>query len=143
METSGQAERRKHKRFQVEDIAFAVLRGQVELLGQIIDISRGGLAFHYIVSGRNVKSSSELDILLAYYGLYMEKIQFKTISDFQIPNKSPFSPIIMRRHGVKFGKLTPNQSSMLEDFIREYTIDRWDANQFVEPESSMASFNNL
>lgn len=143
METSGQAERRKHKRFQVEDIAFAVLRGQVELLGQIIDISRGGLAFHYIVSGRNVKSSSELDILLAYYGLYMEKIQFKTISDFQIPNKSPFSPIIMRRHGVKFGELMPNQASRLEDFIREYTIERWDANQFVDSESNMANVNNL
>ena len=143
MDSNGQVERRKHKRFQVQDIAFAVLRGQVEQLGQIIDISKGGLAFHYIVSGRNVRSSSGLDILLAYYGLYMEKIQFKTISDFQIPNKSPFSPIIMRRHGVKFEELTPNQASMLEDFIREYTIDRWDTNHFVDSESKIASVNNL
>jgi hypothetical protein len=143
MNSNVQVERRKHKRFQVQDIAFAVLRGQADQLGQIIDISRGGLAFHFIASGKNVKSSFEMDILLAYYGLYMEKIKFKTISDFQIPNKSPFSPIIMRRHGVKFGELAPNQVSMLEDFIREYTIDRWDANHFVDSESKMASVNNL
>ena len=143
MDSNGQIERRKHKRFQVQDIAFAVLRGQAELLGQIIDISKGGLAFHYIVSDKNVKNSFELDILLAYYGLYMEKIKFKTISDFQIPNKSPFSPIIMRRHGIKFGELAPNQVSMLEDFIREYTIDHWDANQFVNAEPKMAGVNHL
>jgi hypothetical protein len=127
----------------VEDIAFAVLRGHVEQLGQIIDISRGGLAFHYIVSGRDDKSSSELDILLAYYGLYMQRIQFKTVSDFQIPNKSPFSPIIMRRHGVQFGELTPHQASKLDNFIRQYTAERWDVNQFAESESNMARVNNL
>ena len=143
MDSNGKVERRKHKRFQVQDIAFAVLRGQADQLGQIIDISRGGLAFHYIVSGKNVKRSFELDILLAYYGLYMEKIKFKTISDFQIPNKSPFSPIIMRRHSVKFGELAPNQVSMLEEFIREYTVDRWDANHFVDSELNVASVNNL
>lgn len=112
MDSRGRIERRKHRRFQVQSIAFAVLRDQGRQLGQIVDISMGGLAFNYIAVGGNADRAFELDILLAYKGLYMKKVQFMTISDFQIANKSPFSPITMRRHGVKFGELMPKQRSI-------------------------------
>lgn len=58
-------ERRKHKRFHVQDGAFAVLRPHyAELLGQIIDISRGGVSFRYIASEELSNGSFKLDILL-------------------------------------------------------------------------------
>ena len=44
-------ERRKHKRFQVQDSVFVVLRApwpRSAKVGQIIDMSRHGLAFRYI-----------------------------------------------------------------------------------------------
>ena len=142
MDSRGRIERRKHRRLQVQDIAFAVLRDQGRQLGQIMDISMGGLAFNYIAGGGNADSAFELDILLAYKGLYMKKIQFKTISDFQIANKSPFSPITMRRHGVKFGKLTPKQTSMLKNFMQEHTIDNLDANPMMGLEENMGEASN-
>ena len=128
MDGTERAERRKHRRFQVQDIAFAVLRNQGMALGQITDISLGGLAFHYIATKENDNGASELDILLAYNGLYMEKIRFKTISDFQIANRSPFTPIIMKRCGIKFVEIAGEQTSMLENFIRHHTTDSCDAN---------------
>jgi hypothetical protein len=142
MDSRGRIERRKHRRLQVQDIAFAVLRDQGRQLGQIMDISMGGLAFNYIAGGGNADSAFELDILLAYKGLYMKKIQFKTISDFQIANKSPFSPMTMRRHGVKFRKLTPKQTSMLKNFIQEHTVDNLDANPMMGLEENMGEASN-
>jgi hypothetical protein len=142
MESRGQIERRKHRRLQVQDIAFAVLRDQGRQLGQIMDISMGGLAFNYIAGGGNADSAFELDILLAYKGLYMKKIQFKTISDFQIANKSPFTPITMRRRGIKFGELTPKQTSMLKNFIQEHTVNNMDANSMMGLEENMGEVSN-
>ena len=68
----GVVERRQHKRFQVHDGAFAVLRprsdilGQVtDIVGQIVDISQGGLMFRYITSENLSHEPFELDIVLA------------------------------------------------------------------------------
>jgi hypothetical protein len=141
MESRGQIERRKHRRVQVKDIAFAVLRDPDRQLGQIMDISMGGLAYNYIVGSGNVDSALELDILLAYKGLYMEKIQFETISDFQIANKSPFTPITMRRRGIKFGELTSKQTSMLQNFIKERKINRVSAKPMIGLEENMGEIN--
>ncbi len=144
MDSRGRIERRKHRRFQVQSIAFAVLRDQGRQLGQIVDISMGGLAFNYIAVGGNADRAFELDILLAYKGLYMKKVQFMTISDFQIANKSPFSPITLRRHGVKFGELMPKQRSMFKNFLKEYTIykDNLDTNPMMRLEENMGGVSN-
>jgi len=141
MESRGQIERRKHRRVQVQDIAFAVLRDPDRQLGQIMDISMGGLAYNYIAGSGNVDSALELDILLAYKGLYMEKIQFEPVSDFQIANKSPFTPITMRRRGIKFGELTPKQISMLKNFIQGRIMNGVNANPMIGIEDNMGEVN--
>jgi len=143
MERRGQIERRKHRRVNVQDIAFAVLRDPDRQLGQIMNISMGGLAYNYIVGSGSVDSALELDILLAYKGLYMEKIHFEPVSDFQIANKSPFTPITMRRRGIKFGELTPKQTSMLQNFIQERTINRVNANPTIGSEDNVGEINQL
>ena len=129
MDSKAQAERRKHRRFRMQDIAFAVLRDHVSKVGQIMDISMSGLSFQYIVNGGSLEASFELDILLANHGLCIEKVRFKKVSDFQIPNKSPFSPLLMRRCGVRFEELTLEQRSQLEDIIRKHALNDSDLSQ--------------
>jgi hypothetical protein len=116
------AERREHKRFEVQEGAFASLRGPVSKLGQITDISKGGLAFRYIDTGVSPDSSFELDISLSDNGFHLEKVSCKSISDSEITNKFHFSSITMRRLGVRFEELTHNQASQLEYFIQAHTI---------------------
>ena len=119
-----QVDRRRHKRFQVRETAFVVLRAPFSTnVGQITDISIDGLAFRYIDGVKRTNSYSELDILLSNRSFYLDKIPFKTISDCKAPNKVPFSSIEMRRSGVQFGKLTPNQISQLKYFIWNHTTD--------------------
>lgn len=119
-------ERRKHKRFQVQNGAFAVFTAfswphSTQKLGQIIDIGMGGLAFSYIASEEPSNGSLELSIFLAENRFHLRNIPFETISDVET-NEVPFSSITMKRSGVQFGELTPNQISQLKYFISNHTI---------------------
>jgi len=118
-------ERRKHKRFHVQDGAFAVLTAfswphSTQKLGQITDIGMGGLAFSYIASEVLSNGSAQLSIFLAENWIYLRKIPFETIWDVET-KKVPFSSITMKQSGVQFGELTPNQISQLKYFIRNHT----------------------
>lgn len=116
-------ERRKHRRFQVKDGALVALRLHVsKLVGQIVDISKGGLAFRYIDTGDRPRGSFQLDILLEKSGFLLEKVPAKTISDSEMPDESSYSSTTTRRQGVQFGELTINQKSQLEYFIRNHTV---------------------
>ncbi len=115
-------ERRKHKRFQVQDGTFAVLTPHFDNWGQIIDISRGGLAFRYTGNELPPDVSSNLGISLANIGFYLGRVPFKAISDFEIANEVAYSFTTTRRCGVEFGELTLNQISQLEYFIGNHTI---------------------
>jgi len=120
-------ERRKHKRFKVQDRAFVVLgappRPHSTKAGQIIDISMGGLAFSYIADDDRSNASSELGIFLADNSFHLRHIPFETISDLKT-NRVPFSSITIRRSGVQFGELTHDQISQLEYFIQNHTISK-------------------
>ena len=121
-------ERRKHKRFQASDDAFAVLRphfnilGQnIDILGQIIDIGWGGLALRYIASEKRSHESFELDIVLAADGFRLNKVPFQAISDFEIANKISLDSAAMRRRGVRFGRVSHDQEAQLGYLIRNHT----------------------
>ena len=115
-------ERREHKRFQAEEGAFVVIRPQFTKLGQIIDISRGGLAFRYTLTGGEMSGSVELDIFLAGDGFYLERVPFKTVSDLKMPKKLSPRSSTTRRCGVQFGDLTHFHISQLEHFIKDHTL---------------------
>jgi len=114
-------ERRRLKRFKVKDGAFAALMPESNKLGQILDLGKGGLSFLYIDTGEATEGSTELDIYVAGKEFYLSNIPVKVVSDIRIPNKIPINPIVMRRHGVQFGELTPEQTFSLNSFMRQYT----------------------
>jgi len=117
------AEKRKFNRFKVKDVSFALLKSaSYEELGEIIDISKGGLAVQCLVGKQRIKESVELDIILAGNGFNIKQMPCKTISDFEITNKIYFSSLKMRRHSIKFGELDNHQISELDYFIRQHTI---------------------
>ena len=117
-----EVENRKFKRFKVKDLSFALLKSDsYEELGEIIDISKGGLAFQYLVGENQIKEAVELDIILAHNGFHLKKLPCKTISDFEIINEIYFSSLKMRRHSIKFGELDNNQISELDYFIKQHT----------------------
>lgn len=114
-------ERRQHKRFQVQDGAFAVLGPYATGIGPIIDVSMGGLKFSYVVGEEPLNGSFELGILLAEHSFYLTKIPFKTIWDEEVKDV-PLGSLRMRRCGIRLGQLTDQQISQLEYFIQNHTV---------------------
>ena len=114
-------ERRRYKRFKVQEGASVVFRAHSIELGQIIDVSRNGLAFRYVSSQQPSSGLFELVILSSDGGFYLDEIPFKIVSDFET-NDDPISFSITRRCGVQFEKLRRKQVSRLEYFIQNHTI---------------------
>ena len=117
----GMVERRKHKRYQAQDGAIAAFRNHAIKVGQIMDISLGGLSFQYIDEGEQPKKSFDLDIFLTENVFRIESVPAQTISDFEIVSEVPYSSVKIRRHGAEFGELTQKQVSQLHYFFQNHT----------------------
>ena len=114
-------ERRKHKRFQVEDFTFIKVKSESdEDVGQLLDISKAGLSWRYFVNAEKPKSFYKLDIFLSGGNFVIAGIPFRTISNTELPDGLQFSPTIFRRSSVQFGHLTPNQISKLDYFFSQH-----------------------
>ena len=121
-------DRRQHERFQVREGAFVVLRprspvlGQdIDIVGQIVDISKSGLVLRYVSSQERSYESFELDIVLAGNGFRLNGVPVKTILDCQMADGAASNSTTVRRRGVQFGTLTEQQLTQLERFIRDHT----------------------
>jgi hypothetical protein len=118
-------ERRKNERFKINDVAFAVLKSETdEELGQIVNISRGGLAFEYFVGSKQMKDAKLLDIMLIKNEFYIHQIPVRTISDFNISNELPFSTIAKRQQGVCFEALNEEQEKQVGYLLQFHTERR-------------------
>ena len=115
-------ERRSHERFPVKQGVYALLKNSASKLGQIENISKGGLAFMYINGGEKIHGSLLLDIFLSGHGFYLKDIPCNKISDVQVESKSPFSDFKMRHLGVQFSQLNPDQSNRLDMLILNHAV---------------------
>ncbi len=97
--------KRSHERFDVKDRTLAILGFSIPF--HIIEISKKGLAFRYVGTGKWFDDPLQLDISFERYSL--KKIKVQTVSDLQI--ESDLIP--MRRHSVKFIDLTISQVNQL------------------------------
>jgi hypothetical protein len=114
-------ERRKDKRFKLKYPVFAVMYYSPTRIGRITDISRSGLAVRYVKNGESSNELNELGIFKSDFRFYIDNIRAKTISDFEIIDKTFIGSKEMRRCGIQFGDLPKNQISQLEDLIQNFT----------------------
>jgi hypothetical protein len=105
----------------MSEIACAVFRSKRTWVGQINNISLGGLACHYIKRNDPYSDRLEMDILLAGSGFYLKNLAFKPMVDIEIDDVTPFDTIETRKLRVQFHSLTEDQKSQLDDFIRNHT----------------------
>ncbi len=116
-----QVERRKSKRFKAAYGAYAVLGPNTSKLGQIKDISMGGLAFKYLADEARSNAVGKLDIFIRQIGYCVKNIPITTVSDHELAKENVFSTVRLRQQGVQFGELTPDQTSQLSFILKHYT----------------------
>ena len=117
------AERRKHQRFQVENVAVATL-GKSKV-GIITDISKGGLAFRYIGFDQEdegvFKGSQKVSIVHEGTGFSLLDVPCVMIRNYSTLHEYYQSSLNMNRCCLQFDRLTPAQKSLLDNFILHFT----------------------
>jgi hypothetical protein len=114
-------ERRKNRRFKAVEGAYAAVSPNSHKLGQILDISMGGLAFKYIdtSNGESKKEQSpEETIFLSSMGYYVGDLPFQTISDYEVTNAPSFSSMKVRKRHVQFSDLSFKQLFDLDYYLK-------------------------
>jgi hypothetical protein len=99
------AERRKHRRFRVQDGNLAALSPWSCVVGQIVDISSSGLEFRYVASNARSYECAKLKILKTDGSFSCDRIPFKTIWDCSTPREFSLGTLALRHCGVQFGEL--------------------------------------
>jgi hypothetical protein len=118
------AEQRRQKRFRVKQGAFAGLGHQFRPVGQVTDISSGGLSFRYVASRERTNTSSILKIALTTdSSFHFDNVPVKPVWDLAIPSAFSSGSITMRQCGVQFQEMTPDQKFDLGYFIQNHTAD--------------------
>ncbi len=114
-------ERRKNKRYKAVEGAYAAISPNSHKLGQIIDISMGGLAFKYIDTSNDETDSENIPeetIFLSSMGYYVGDLPFKTIADYEVTNAPSFSSMKVRKRHVQFTDLSFKQLFDLDYYLR-------------------------
>ena len=105
----------------VGEIAFALIKSNPLKMGEIIEISRGGLTFSYIDNESGLKALGELDIIFAEKDFHLSRLPFKEVDDADVIDDSPFSALAMKRLTVKFEELSTRQKQKIDHLLSNFT----------------------
>ena len=119
--TEGPVEKRSYHRVQAKDGVYAIINYKPTIFGQMINISKDGMAVRYSSNGRQLNMPSESDVFIIDSNFYIEKIQIKIVSDFEIGDKLPFSSQKNRQRCFQFGKMKSSQHFQLDYLLQNYT----------------------
>jgi len=120
-------ERRKNKRYKAIEGAYAAISPNSQKLGQIIDISMGGICFKYIDTRNDDQNSGtqrEDSIFLSSMGYYVGNLPFKTVADYEIINAPSFSSMRVRKRHIQFNELNFKQLFDLDCYLRNNAIEQ-------------------
>lgn len=120
-------ERRKYHRFIAKNPTFVTLwteqeKDFAEKDGQLLDISKGGIALRCTAKSEQPDDYSQLEVFQPGYDGNIDKIPFKIISNIEIISDSASSDLTLRRYGLQFKELTPRQMDQLDYFLLHHTL---------------------
>ncbi len=93
-----------------------------EKVGEIKDISRGGLAFHYVPSEKlRPQENDKINIIYNGDNFVLKNIQIKTVMDVESENIIFPRAILQRKMSVKFEEMGSKQETELGYFLQNYT----------------------
>jgi len=120
-------ERRKNKRYKAVEGAYAAISPNSQKLGQIIDISMGGLSFKYIDTSGEAKQDASVNeeaVFLSSMGSYVGDLPFKTVADYEVTNAPSFSSMKVRKRHLSFTDLTFKQLFDLDYYLRNNVTEQ-------------------
>jgi len=117
-------DRREQERFKLKPGAVVLLTQDwphSTIVGNILDISKNGVAVQIVDDQTFPESPCELGLACANPPFFLGKVPAKPVSDLTVA-KIPFGSLMPRRLGLRFGPLTHDQTSDIEEYIRDNAL---------------------
>jgi hypothetical protein len=115
-------ERRKNIRFLIQDDVIAVLQNGSMKIGQVKDISIGGLSFDHIYDEDLRQEPFKRDIVLLGNEFCLSKVPCRVVYDIPVPTAAEYQSLIIglntRRCGIQFEALSEDQTAQLDLFLK-------------------------
>lgn len=115
------SERRAHPRYKVKTQAFAALASHC-LIGQIKDISKGGISFTCLAGLKSDSRIFEIEIFTPDDRFHLRGIAFKIISETDVEGRIPSSSLQKKQINGVFLEPTASQLAQLEYFLENYIV---------------------
>ena len=115
------AEQRQHERAYVQTFVVGILSsGESVRIGSVADISMGGVKFtyHELKMAPEDSPGHSIDLIAENHNL--AGIPCKFVWDDTVEAESGSRLTGLKRCGIQFGTLTPNQTFLLRSFIDSY-----------------------
>ena len=121
-DTEAKVERRKDKRFRVQEGAFVILKPSDTGAGRLVNIGLSGLMFEYVSTKEPSVEATQLELFVTDSVFRLYGVPCKKVWDLPVYSH-PTTSLQKRQSGVEFGELLPHQKSQLEVFIKDHTLD--------------------
>jgi hypothetical protein len=118
-------QKRRFKRFKGKEGAFAAFISPDELInmGQVLDISMGGLCVRYLSTHQDSGENSEIKIFGSNGRfIHLDRVQCRIVYNHEVPEGS-WDRISIRRCGVEFENLSAKHLATLQEFIDYFASD--------------------
>lgn len=109
-------EQRQCKRFRVKEHSSFVLNSGWPDKGTLVDIGKGGFAFHYISETPWPDCSGNGCMVFGDHDSCLNNIPIEVVAD-QVVSCGEGNTMIVRRRSLKFGALSQQQKFLLDCFI--------------------------
>ena len=117
----GQLERlRNHAQMSIGEIAMVLYKSEPEIMGQVTEMSLGGLSFAADGSPVPDADQVELDLLMAEQGIYLHNIPFATVPQ-QSAAPSDTEAAAVRTDAIHFKNLDDEQKGRIRDLLARHS----------------------
>ncbi|BBO73315.1 hypothetical protein DSCW_07320 [Desulfosarcina widdelii] len=110
---------RDHDRMSIGEIAMVLYKSEPEVMGQVTDMSLGGLAFRWDAGTLPELGSVELDLIMAEQGIYLHNIPYKTVAR-ETGGKNRKSTARTRRSAFRFTRLDTDLKNRLRGLLAHH-----------------------
>ena len=110
---------RNHSKMSIGEIAMVLYKSQPEVMGQVTEMSLGGLSFAGHPVDLPDAEHVELDLLMAEKGIYLHNLPYVTVAVDPAARNKKKNPSI-RTNAIHFNKLDPEQKGQLRDLLAHH-----------------------
>ena len=105
-----------HERMSIGEIAMVLYKSESQLLGQVANMSYGGIAFEDDTYNLPTSGKIELDLLMTEQGIYLHNIPYKTIVKKTAKNRGT-KKSASTRAVLQFKELDPELKKKLSELM--------------------------